>query len=46
MTSMKAAPRRRSRCSGTQWAWAYALIAPTIVGLCVLNIYPFFYSIC
>jgi multiple sugar transport system permease protein len=45
MTSIKAAPRRRSRLLRHEWAWGYALIAPTIVGLCVLNIYPFFYSI-
>ncbi len=29
----------------SEWAWAYLLIAPTIIGLCILNIYPFFDSI-
>ncbi|MDR1263439.1 MAG: sugar ABC transporter permease [Oscillospiraceae bacterium] len=28
-----------------EWLWAYALVLPTVVGLCVLNIYPFFQSI-
>ncbi len=28
-----------------EWGWAYFLIAPTIIGLLVLNIYPFFDSI-
>lgn len=28
-----------------EWIWAYVLIAPTILGLCILNIYPFFDSI-
>ena len=27
------------------WAWGWALIAPTIIGLFILNIYPFFYTI-
>lgn len=46
MTSSPVRPdlRRRSRFK-SQWLWAYALIAPTIIGLCVLNIYPFFDSI-
>lgn len=38
------ATRRRFRFK-SEWRWAYALIAPTIIGLCVLNIYPFFYSL-
>lgn len=29
----------------SEWAWAYMLVAPTIIGLCILNIYPFFHSI-
>lgn len=29
----------------SQWLWAYLLVGPTVVGLCVLNIYPFFQSI-
>ncbi|MEG2252231.1 MAG: sugar ABC transporter permease [Clostridia bacterium] len=28
-----------------EWAWAYLLIAPTILGLLLLNIYPFFQTI-
>lgn len=28
-----------------EWGWAYLLVAPTIIGLLVLNIYPFFESI-
>lgn len=35
-------PRKRMR---SEWLWAYALIAPTIIGLCILNIYPFFSTI-
>lgn len=27
------------------WGWAYLMIAPTIIGLLVLNIYPFFKTI-
>ena len=36
---------KRPKSDPKTWAWAYALIAPTIIGLCVLNIYPFFYTI-
>ena len=45
MTTAKIVPRRRSRLLRSEWAWAYLLIAPTIIGLCILNIYPFFNSI-
>jgi multiple sugar transport system permease protein len=45
MTTMKTTPHRRSRLLRSEWAWGYALIAPTILGLFVLNIYPFFNSI-
>lgn len=45
MTTMKTVPRRRSRLMRSEWAWAYMLIAPTIIGLFILNIYPFFNSI-
>ena len=45
MTTVKITPRRRGRLLRSEWAWGYALIAPTIVGLCILNIYPFFNSI-
>jgi multiple sugar transport system permease protein len=45
MTTMKTVPRRRSRLMRSEWAWAYMLIAPTMIGLLVLNIYPFFNSI-
>ncbi len=42
-----AAPIRykRPKSDPKSWAWAYGLIAPTIIGLCILNIYPFFYTI-
>jgi hypothetical protein len=39
LTTMKAAPRGKSRLLRREWAWGYALIAPTIIGLCILNIY-------
>lgn len=29
----------------SEWGWAYLLIAPTIIGLIVLNIYPFIQTI-
>lgn len=29
----------------SEWGWAYLLVAPTIIGLVVLNIYPFIESI-
>lgn len=29
----------------SEWLWAYILVAPTIMGLIVLNIYPFFQTI-
>ena len=45
MTTARIVPRRRSRLLRSEWAWAYLLIAPTIIGLCILNIYPFFNSI-
>jgi len=45
LTTAKIVPRRRSRLLRSEWAWAYLLIAPTIIGLCILNIYPFFNSI-
>ena len=45
MTTMKIAPRRRSRLLKSEWAWAYMLIAPTMIGLIILNIFPFFNSI-
>lgn len=45
MTTMKTVPRRRSRLMRSEWAWAYMLIAPTMIGLFILNIYPFFNSI-
>ena len=28
-----------------EWLWAYLLVAPTVIGLGVLNVYPFFDSI-
>ncbi|MDR0929019.1 MAG: sugar ABC transporter permease [Oscillospiraceae bacterium] len=34
--------RRRARA---EWGWAYLLIAPTIIGLVLLNIYPFINSV-
>jgi multiple sugar transport system permease protein len=47
---MTVSPARRDlRARGTrnraEWLWAYLLIAPTIVGLCALNVYPFFGSL-
>ena len=42
--SIPAGPARRFRFKA-EWGWGYALIAPTIIGLCVLNIYPFFHTI-
>ena len=45
MTTARIVSRRRSRLLRSEWAWAYLLIAPTIIGLCILNIYPFFNSI-
>lgn len=42
--SIPAGPDRRFKFK-SEWVWAYALIAPTIIGLCVLNIYPFFHTI-
>ena len=45
MTTVKITPRRRGRLLRSEWAWGYALIAPTIIGLCILNIYPLFNSI-
>lgn len=36
---------RAPRKFKTQWLWAYVMIAPTIIGLVILNIYPFFDSI-
>ena len=33
-------PRMKS-----EWLWAYILVAPTIIGLIILNIYPFFQTI-
>lgn len=29
----------------SEWAWAYAFVAPTILGLIVLNVIPFFQSV-
>ncbi len=37
--------RKRRLRFKSEWMWAYILIAPTIIGLCALNIYPFFESI-
>ena len=37
--------RKKRSLFKREWLWAYALIAPTIIGLCILNIYPFFDSI-
>lgn len=46
MTASPAQPDLRNRRRfKSQWFWAYLLIAPTIIGLCALNIYPFFDSI-
>ena len=46
MTDMPRANLRKRRLTfKSEWAWAYFLIAPTIIGLCILNIYPFFESI-
>lgn len=42
---MERAVRKQKKYRGNETAWAYGLIAPTIIGLCVLNIYPFFYTI-
>lgn len=36
--------RHRRKFKST-WGWAYLLIAPTIIGLLILNIWPFFQSI-
>ena len=45
--SKPAAPRlsRREHYDPKVVAAAFILIAPTIIGLCVLNIYPFFDTI-
>lgn len=46
MSSQRIPAKQRSKFKfKSEWAWGYALIAPTIIGLCILNIYPFFYSI-
>lgn len=45
MTMVRRAGPKRGRAFKSEWAWAYFLIAPTIIGLIVLNIYPFFSSI-
>lgn len=37
--------RVREKSDRKEWLWAYLLVAPTIIGLCVLNVYPFFQSI-
>lgn len=37
--------RRRGGRFRSEWIWAYAFIAPTILGLAVLNIIPFFQSV-
>ncbi|MDO4549462.1 MAG: sugar ABC transporter permease [Clostridia bacterium] len=44
--SVKKTPGRGlSNYRRSQWLWAYGLISPTIIGLIVLNIYPFIYTI-
>ncbi len=42
---MTTVPRNKRKLFKSNWAWAYFFIAPTIIGLIVLNIYPFFESI-
>jgi multiple sugar transport system permease protein len=36
---------RKIKTSNPDFKWAYMMIAPTIIGLLILNIYPFFLSI-
>ena len=36
---------RPGKRSHSEWAWGYAFIAPTILGLVILNIIPFFQSV-
>ena len=46
MNRMATTPRRHGRKPWNQSAgWGLALVAPTIIGLCVLNIWPFFQTL-
>lgn len=45
MTAAKPTLKKKKFRFKAQWGWAYFLIAPTIIGLIVLNIYPFIESI-
>lgn len=38
-------PQRKKRYKNRNWAWGLGMVAPTIIGLIILNIYPFFYTI-
>ncbi len=42
---MMTAPAARSIRLNRDYSWGYLMVAPTIIGLLVLNIFPFFYSI-
>lgn len=37
--------RKRKKYRNSSWAWGLGMVAPTIIGLIILNIYPFFYTI-
>ena len=37
--------RRKKLRFKSEWAWAWLMVAPVIIGLIVLNIYPFIDSI-
>ncbi|HEY4390634.1 MAG TPA: sugar ABC transporter permease [Paenibacillus sp.] len=41
----KTMPRKVSKATRNEWYWAWFLIAPTIIGLIVLNIIPIFQTI-
>lgn len=43
--SKQSSPKKRSGIAASkkkEWFWGYAMIAPTIIGLCVFYVYPFF----
>ncbi len=42
---MNAHVGRKNRKFRAEYGWAYLLIAPTVIGLVILNIYPFFNTI-
>ncbi len=45
MTSTHIAPVKRAKPLSHDAGWGYLMVAPTILGLIILNIYPFFHSI-